>query len=428
MICELTRDSNPMTPPRNRTARPRVLLLSQFFPPETCAAAHRLRVMAQVLHRHFDLKVVTLQPSYPSPEHFIADEWHAHDDNSPFPILRLPPCHPHSGGYAQRALREIGMSLGLAKRAIREEFDLLLASSPSMFLVLAAWLASLWKHVPLAYDIRDLTWRYAAESARASALLRFPNVGLEVLIHCCLRRASWVFTTTESFRTELEKARVTPGRIKVIPNGVAREFLDASRGLPARLPNGRLNVTYVGNLGHNQGLSMLLEVARDVAPKGIDVVLVGDGPEREDLEREARDQRLTNVIFRGYVDEKRLLDAYAACDVLFARLNDTPSLNGAVPSKLFEYMAVGKPLIYVGDGEAARLLTRAGCAVITSASDSPAVGRALVELASDPDRRASMGSKGRTFVENHYDREHAMEELARWLLRVCRPGPTESRS
>src|SRR5215210_735632 len=116
----------------------RVVLLTQFFPPETGAGANRIGPMADVLSRHHDVLVVALEPSYPSPREHKGISLKAHDARCPYTVKRTFAFYPHKGSLLLRTLREQLMALRLALRMLPESVDVLVTSSPSMFLGPAA--------------------------------------------------------------------------------------------------------------------------------------------------------------------------------------------------------------------------------------------------------------------------------------------------
>src|SRR5215210_7557266 len=114
--------------------RTRILLLTQSFPPETGAAANRLGPMADVLSKYYEVLVVTLTPSYPSPREYEGVALEAHDAKCSYAVRRTFSFHPHKGSFLFRTLREQLMAVRLALQALPEPVDILVTSSPSMFL------------------------------------------------------------------------------------------------------------------------------------------------------------------------------------------------------------------------------------------------------------------------------------------------------
>jgi glycosyltransferase involved in cell wall biosynthesis len=183
--------------------------------------------------------------------------------------------------------------------------------------------------------------------------------------------------------------------------------LRAAWGLEERVVFG-----YSGNMGRAHELGTILEVATHLsAREDIAFLFIGDGKQREWLEREARDRGLDNVLFQPYQPYERLPLSLTVPDVHFVSLK--PQLEGLIfPSKLYGALSAGRPIIFLGDpdGEVARLIERPparGLAV--SNSDVAGLERCVVLLADDAHTRAVMGRSGRELFEARFERQLALE-------------------
>ena len=392
----------------NSARKPQVVFLSQFFRPETNAASNRMASLLECLARAFDVKLVTLLPSYPSPAHFRHVP--LDDGRWGFDILRTKEFSPHEGSFVQRAAREQVMAVGLGRAARIYSPDIVVTTTPSMFLGPVAFALARSKKGLFVWDVRDLTWDYAVDQARG----RLSSVAARALRRGLLavaRRADHLFVTNRMQELALREAGISATRITVVPNGVDDDLLDGRIDRPADVPGPLARVTYAGVLGHNQGLVTLIRAAKQLDDLDVEIVLAGDGAERDLLEREVSRLGLSNVRFLGYLDKASLLDVYASSDVLVALLRRDVSRT-ATPSKLIEYMAMGKPVVYGGEGEGAILLGEAGAGVAVEPEDPDALATALRELLADEPRRAEMGATGRAYVQQHLRRETLAETVA----------------
>src|SRR5919201_5395182 len=118
---------------------PRILFLSQFFPPETFAGANRVGNLVETFARSCDVVVVTLKPSYPEPALYEGHPALASESRQPYRVERCFYFVPHSRSVAIRALRELLMAARMALRAAREPAEIVITSSPSMFLGPVCW-------------------------------------------------------------------------------------------------------------------------------------------------------------------------------------------------------------------------------------------------------------------------------------------------
>lgn len=393
----------------------RLLLLTQFFPPETSAGANRIGPMADVLSKHYRVLVVALKPSYPSPRRYRGISVVAHDAKYAYAVKRTFGFYPHRGSLLLRTLREQLMAIRLALRALHESMDILVTSSPSMFLGPAALAVARAKNAKLVWDVRDITWGYARDVAKSSRLRTVAARLLEAYMFFALRRADLVVGASDGITRVLVEGGVEVGKAITVPNGISTDLLDAIvQGTAGKMENRRPVVAYAGVIGYNQGCGVLVEVARTLPD--VDFVLAGDGPERPLLKKKAEQLALNNVSFSGYLDRQKLLELYRRSDVLIAHVRSSPTIDATmIPVKLFEYMAAGKPIVYAGRGVAAELLHQIDCAVTVTPEDPQAISTALVELLGDPERMRVFGSRGRSFVRSNFHREKLMEEFANAL-------------
>jgi glycosyltransferase involved in cell wall biosynthesis len=181
------------------------------------------------------------------------------------------------------------------------------------------------------------------------------------------------------------------------------ELLDPSEAPP----RGRRAVTYAGLVGHAQGLEVLSDVAERLPD--VDFNIAGEGPDLVAIERDVRARGLSNVCLHGYVRPAQVADLYRQSDVLFAQLSHSALHTvTALPSKLFEYMAAGRPIVYGGDGLAAEAISDIGCGVSVCPGDADAICAAISGLLGDPVGAAAMAARGRRFVEDRPRRREAM--------------------
>ena len=398
-------------------SRPKVTLLTQIFPPESNAGANRAGAAARALAVRADLRVVTILPSYPSPEHHVEhDTLRGHDEALNFAVDRAGAFHPHRGSYVVRAGREAAMAARMAWKAARRRPDLFVATSPSIFVGLSGSVASLVTRRPLVIDLRDLTWEYLADDSRErSFAMRFLAKVLERLAVIGLKRASVVSVSNAGIRRAVEELGVSPQRVLDAPNGVSAAILARASALPdpAAQPEPFV-VTYAGALGYYQGVATLVEVAARLPD--VEFRVIGDGPERVNIEKKVWQAGIDNLVLTGYLSRDEVFDHYGRSDILFAQLRDLPVLAAATfPSKPFELMATGRPLVYAGTGITADFLEQTGAALIAAPEDPDSISTAIRRLVDDAGLRRELGRAGRSAAPD-YQRETIMDEWAAAVL------------
>jgi len=134
-------------------------------------------------------------------------------------------------------------------------------------------------------------------------------------------------------------------------------------------------------------------------------LFVGDGAEKPKLKKAASSMGLNNVSFRDPVDREGVRRYYQTADLCLVPLRNVPLFNAFIPSKMFEIMSMGKPMIASLTGEAADIIKRSGSGVVVMPEDSVAIASALVDLYRSPEKCREMGVAGRNFVSYYYNRK-----------------------
>jgi glycosyltransferase involved in cell wall biosynthesis len=241
----------------------------------------------------------------------------------------------------------------------------------------------------------------------------------------------------------LIKAGVRPERIAVIQNwsdeSVVHPIEPAQNELRrAWVTNDRFVVAYAGNLGRAHELSAIIEAMRllnqtAASSPGSDVsrrilfLFVGGGVQRENLEREALRQGLTNVQFRPYQPREGLAETLCVADVHLVSLN--PKLEGlVVPSKFYAVAAAGRPTIFIGssDGEIARLLRQFECGFTVAPGDGAVLVNRILQLAGDDRLRRIMGARARAAFEEHWNKQHAVDRWEDVLRKILADTNSDS--
>jgi glycosyltransferase involved in cell wall biosynthesis len=389
-----------------------VLIVGQFFPPETGAGARRAGALSTALANRLDLVVLTLEPSYPDASLYGPEDAARIDMESEFRIKRLFRFDPYRASHSSRGLAEIGMAVRIAWAALRMSWQTAIVSTPSMFLAPCMFLVCVLRRRHFIWDLRDLTWRYIAETGRAGRAERIIGRGIELVMGWLLRAASLVIVTNQGAGTMLAADyAVESSNIVVLPNGVSRAFFDQFESAEAHT-QARPVVLYLGLLGRNHGVEVLTQVA-PLVPEA-DFVIVGDGPMRPAIEARLRTQDPGNLKLQGYsVDQERIVQYYRDATILFNHTLDTPTLSQAVlAAKIVEYMATGKPIVSGGAGVPEDLLRSIGCAELVRSGDPHSIANGVRHLLADPARRAALGKRGREYVSEYALREELMGRFA----------------
>ena len=298
--------------------------------------------------------------------------------------------------------------------------DVVIASSPTLFSAVSAWIMARLKRVPFVLEVRDL-W---PEAIVDLGLMRpGPAVSLlERLARFLYRQAARVVVVTEAFAERLAATGVPRAKLAVIPNGADTHLFSPEcdgRSTRAALDlDGRFVVAYVGSHGLSHGLGAVLDAAAE-QPE-VAFLLVGDGADRDRLMNERDRRQLRNVLMRPSVPKDQVPGLYAAADACLVPLRDVPLFETFVPSKLFEVLAAGRPVIGAVRGEARAILARSGGALLVDPERGDQLAHAVGRLRADPQLRAELGRRGRAFAEQYYDRDALARRYLQLLEDVVR--------
>jgi glycosyltransferase involved in cell wall biosynthesis len=294
--------------------------------------------------------------------------------------------------------------------------------------VVSAWAAARVKRVPFVFELRDL-WPESIAAVGAVSSERAIR-SIAALADFLYHRADLVVSVTESFVEILGRKGIPEDKMVVVRNGV-----NLAGFAPGPKDNGfREEVgigaddfvaTYVGTLGMAHGLASVVKTAELTRDEPIHYLLVGEGAEKEELEGEVARLGLTNVTFTGRQPRERVPLILSASDAIIVHLRDDPLFRTVIPSKIFEAMAVAKPIVLAVRGESAEIVTRADAGLVTQPESPPELAEALRRLRSDPGLAERLGMNGRRAAEGEFCRRTAAARMLAALSHAAegRTGP-----
>lgn len=408
----------------------RLAYLSHYFPPETNAPAARVHELSRALVRlGHEVHVVTGQPNHPRGVVFPgyrAGEYRR-DEVDGVVVHRVPTLPAANRGVLLRGLGYAAMptaqvAFGLARLP---RVDLVLATSPQIFTGLAGLALARARRVPFVLEVRDL-WPESIVSVGALPAGHPVIRGLERLERTLYRSAAGIVSVTDSFVAHFLAHGVPRERVAVVKNGADLDLFDPQTPpapLRARLgvPDDALLVLFCGTIGMAHDVGLLARAAASV-PDDLPVrfVVVGDGAGREALAAE--------IAALGVGDRVHLLPAVprtevpgllAAADVSAVILRDSPTFAGVLPSKIFEAMAMQRPVLLGVRGEAQALVEAARGGLAFPPGDSRGLVASLRSFAMLGTRgRQAMGEAARHYALTHHDRTRQAQQLAAFLARL----------
>lgn len=416
----------------------RILFLTQFYPPEIGAAQNRISDLAGRLAESDNIvTVLTALPSYPKGEVFegYRGRFLVKDIEGGLRVLRVWSFTTKSKSFLPRLISYLSFALDAFLAGIWEagRQDIIFVEMPPLFLGISGWLLSACLRSYLVINVSDL-W---PESAIALGVLRNR---LLIRAATCLEEALYSKADFLTGQTQgiVDSIRSRGGgkHVELMPNGVNPEFLlsgSMKSGIRSRIQaefglSGKFVVGYTGLHGLAQGLSTVLEAA-EILREHKDVVFAffGDGPEKDSLRQVAVDKSLYNVRFFPVQPVSRMPEVFTALDVALIPLKNNVLFHGALPSKLFEAMGAGVPVIVAIEGEARDLVQRSQCGLLVPPENAAEIADAILRLQADPKLCLSLGENGRTFVLRHHNRKDTAQKFRSLVMdRLELPRETKS--
>jgi colanic acid biosynthesis glycosyl transferase WcaI len=416
----------------------RILYVSQYFPPEIGAPAARV----YELSRHWvaaghRVTVLTGFPNHPTgvmpPEY--RRWWRRGTMREVVQGIEVVRTWLYPAPNRRPWERIVNYTSFFVSAALRglalPRTDVVIATSPQLLVGLAGWWLARARRCPFVFEVRDL-WPESLVASGIGSEKALWIRALGRLARFLYERADLVVTVTEAMRQELVLRYGVPGnRVWVVENGVEIELFapradrDAVRrelGL-----EGRFVAAYIGTIGYAHGLKTVLEAAEALLARGernVLFLLVGEGAEKERLERLAAERGVENVRFLGQQPRSAVPALIGAADACLVLLRRAAVFRTVLPSKLLEFMACGRPVVLAVEGYARSLVEEAGAGVSIEPESPQQLAEAVTRLARDPELCRRLGEAGRSFVTSHFARAAMAERYCGLLqaLRKRRPG------
>lgn len=389
----------------------RVCFLTHYFPPEVGAPQTRIDLLARTLAaRGAEVTVHTCFPHYPSGR--IAAPY----NNRPWLTERRGDVHvvrsavypAPNRGFTRRLSDHGSFALSsLATARLTGPADVVVAETPPLFTAAAGVAYAAAKRAACVIHVAD---RWPASAIELGMLRdRRAIAAASALERWVYRHADLVLAPTDGIVTALKRVPEAGAKVqRVWP------VVDVTRFDPGTRDalDGPLRVLYAGTVGLAQGLDVLVQASALAGPEVVQTTIAGDGADADRIRALIRDRRIGNVRMLGALAADAIPGLYSECDASAVLLRDLPIFAGALPTKLLEAMAAGRPLLLAARGEAADLVSTARAGIVIEPGDPSALADACSRLRADPARRRALGQAGRRFAEARFGAQRSAE---RWL-------------
>ena len=398
----------------------KVLFLTQYFPPETGAPQNRLHSLANYLSDFgAEVSVLTAMPNYPKTEVYegYQGKTYLEEQDGKLTIHRSWIYVSKNKGVIPRLLNYFSfvftaLWVGLIKI---KKHDVIICESPPLFLGITAMLLKFFKGSKLVFNVSDL-WPESAEKLNIinNKFLLGISYKLESLIY---KKSNLVSGQTQGIISNINQ-RFPNVPTHLIRNGIdTKQFNVRGNGKSFRakhqISENAFVIAYAGIIGHAQGLEIITEAAKQLLQEtDIVFMMVGDGPVKNELLEIAEKFKLSNIKFINSVPRKEMPDVIDACDCYVTPLRKNDLFLGAIPSKIFEPLYFGKPILLGVDGEAKQLFVEEGkCALHFEPENSNALVESIKKLFQDKELYIRLGENGHRYVATYFDRRKLAEQF-----------------
>jgi glycosyltransferase involved in cell wall biosynthesis len=309
-------------------------------------------------------------------------------------------------------------------RYAKGHYDVIVVTSPPLFVGITAYVLSVLKRTPFVFEIRDLWPESAIDTGvlTSGILIKFAY-WFEKFIY---RKATLINVLTPAFREKLlTKKGIPDHKIIFIPNAadfsLSDELLtsfDAAQFKKEHDLEGKFVVTYVGAHGVANHLVQVLDTAELLRDTNVLFLLIGDGMMKKDLMAESQRRGLSNVRFINSVPKKEVFNYILASDVGASVLKKVDTFKTVYSNKTFDYMACQKPILMAIDGVSRQLVEEAQAGVYVEPENPSDFAQKIRMYLKNPDLGHVHGQNGYRYAKENFDRAVLAEAYLGYLSRV----------
>ncbi len=385
----------------------RILYVTSLYLPEP--GAHPIRVAQLSRHlasRGHDVTVLTDVPNhphgkvYPGHRKKLLRLTYSEMDGD-VRVVRVPQIFRPNRGSLDRLLAFSSFTATAALRSLTMgPFDVVIGTIPQPFSPLAPWLRSFVGRAKFVLEIRDL-WPESIVATGQGSSNSLAYKGIGAMVSFLYRRADGFITVTDGIKNTLVDTHgVDPEKINVVRAGVDPESLKSSVTKEAAKEKlglqGKFVATYLGTVGYAHGLDTMIEMADRLRSDHPDITLlvVGTGAEEKAIRQLVSDRDYQNIKILGQKPRSELPDILAASDIGLALLRPSEVFKTAVPTKIYEYMATGLPVLTNVAGETTQIITESNAGFAVPSGNAEALTEQIINLQNNPAQLVTMGESG----------------------------------
>ncbi len=401
----------------------KLLILTQYFPPEVGAPQNRLYELALRLQKKgVRITVLTAMPNYPQMEiHEKYKNLNYFCEEMDGMVVHRSSIYVSKKRSIIARLRNyfsfVVSSYRTGKRKLGN-FDYILCESPPLFLGITAVRLARKKNAKLIFNVSDL-WPESAEKLGIikNKFLLWISYKLEAWIY----KKSFLITGQTQGIIKSISTRFPNKKTYWLPNGVDLDFYNPEIKSNWRIENNFSEndflLLYAGIIGHAQGLEIILNAANILKEKKeIKFILLGSGPEKEKLLKLKNEKQLSKVVFKDSIPKNKMPEIISAMQTAIIPLKKLELFTGAIPSKIFENLAMKKPVLLGVEGESKKLFIEDGNAgLFFEPENAEDLSEKILQLYNNRNLVKQLGENGRKYVSEKFNRNKIADDFWNFL-------------
>ena len=401
----------------------KILFITDNFPPERNAPAKRtFEHTKEWIKSGHDVTIITGAPNFPKGIVFngYKNKIYQTEIINKIHVKRVWTFIAQNKGFMFRILDYISfMFSSFICGLFTKKHDVVIATSPQFFTAISGYLISLFKRADYVLEIRDL-W---PESIVTVGAIKESSFIIRILYKISLflyKKAKIIVCVTNSFKDDLINKGIEPRKIIVIKNGFNIESIISPTKTIDQIENEyKLNrndfiISFIGTIGMAHGLNVIIEASKKVN-NNIKFLIVGDGAKRDELKKISIDENLKNILFISSVPWQEIINLNQIISANLVHLINEPLFKKVIPSKIFESMALKKPIIMGVLGEANEIIKDARCGITIVPEDSDSLCNAINQLYKKPDLINKLSKNGYDYVLKNYNRDKLANEMIEFI-------------
>jgi len=387
-----------------------ILIVTNYFTPDSGAAAIRLTRLATLLHQEgHHITILTTMPHYPKGkiDDAYQGQWVVRETINGLNIVRVWLWATPHAHIRYKLMSQLSVMIVMALHGLRQpKPDVMLVESQPIFAAFAAMRLAMWKCTPYVLNVSDLWPDHLlsvgalTEHSRIYRLLRY-------LVNRLFCKATHIIAMSPAWERKIQGyiGDVTP--TTVVYNGVDLEVFRPTLDVQAvthkyNIPDDKKVIAFVGTFATQYNFDVLLDAFHHLQNHpNIHCLLVGQGSHSETIR-----QRLTDmpyVQWIQWVDHNEMPFIWNSVYITCWAMGKHPLYQGTIPAKVYEAFACGVPIIAATDGVSAEILEQSQAGIAVPCDEATTLSNAILNLVDNVSQHEIMSANARQYAETHYD-------------------------